>query len=416
MRSVEEEEPTGTGTGDVDPGKYVSVDERDRYFGSYFLRFQIASGGMASIYLARARGPIGFDRAVALKRIHPHLAKKSEFVDMFLDEARLGARISHPNVCSVFDFGEVEGTYYMAMEYLIGQPLSSILRALKSRSDIADSARWHAFAASIVAAACEGLHAAHELRDEQGNPLGVVHRDVTPHNIFVTYDGAVKVVDFGVAWAEGRRIHGETGLKGKLAYMAPEQLNRKDFDRRLDVWALGTCLWELVTATRLFGKRTEIEVLQAAINEQIPLPSSVRKSVPPVLDEIVMRALERDPEDRYPTARAMGRELTAYISGTGVSTGLADLAELMEDLFEVERDTKLSVVASVLRSKADSLPAPAALPEAPPVPVQALEEEKPAPASLVSVHAPQRNRAPAILLLVLALALATWFGMQLSGR
>lgn len=348
--------PDVTGTG-APVESLVAVAERDRHFGRYLLRYEIASGGMATVYLARSRGPAGFDRPLALKRIHPHLASKREFVDMFLDEARLSARITHPNVCSVFDFGEVDGTYFMAMEYLVGQPLSGLLRALKQRPQLVDSGRWHALAASIIAAACEGLHAAHELRDDEGRPLQVVHRDVTPHNIFVTYDGAVKVVDFGVASAEGRLHQTETGgLKGKLAYMAPEQVARKDIDRRLDVWALGICLWELLTATRLFGKRSEVEVLQAVISAQIPLPSSVRPSVPMVLEEIVMRALERDVEERYPTARAMGRELTAYVSGSGVSAGLADLAELMEEVFAHERSTKLGVVASVLHTGSEMRP------------------------------------------------------------
>jgi serine/threonine-protein kinase len=329
----------------------VPVAQAERNFGRYLLRYEIASGGMATVYLARVRGPAGFDRPVALKRIHPHLAKKRDFVEMFLDEAKLSARITHPNVCSVFDFGEVNGTYFMAMEYLVGQSLAGILRALVKRDEIASSRRWHAMAARMIADACEGLHAAHELRDETGKPLGVVHRDVTPHNIFVTYDGAVKVVDFGVAWAEARLHHTQTGaLKGKLAYMSPEQVRRQDIDRRLDVWALGVCLWELLTVQRLFPKKTEVELLQAVTDDPIVPPSQVRPGIPAILDDIVMRALQRDLDLRYPSARALGRELNAFVSGSGVGTGLADLGELLEELFENERENKLGVVRSVLNT------------------------------------------------------------------
>ncbi len=354
---------SGSGVGGLTPSiegaeadQFVPVEEDERQFGRYHLRYEIASGGMASVYLARSKGPAGFDRALAVKRIHPHLAKKKEFVEMFLDEARLSARITHPNVCSVFDFGEVDGTYYMAMEYLVGQPLSSLLRALNAQPAIATSPRWRALAAKIIADACEGLHAAHELTDERGKKLGVIHRDCSPHNIFVTYDGAVKVVDFGVAFAEGRLHHTQTGnLKGKLGYMSPEQVRGKSIDRRLDVWALGVCLWELLAVKRLFGKRQEVELISAVANEPIMPPSSVRAGVPPELDRIVMKALERDLDQRYTTTRAMARELNAFVSSSGVAAGLGDLSELMEELFAKERQAKLGVVASVLQTGSDAL-------------------------------------------------------------
>jgi len=340
-----------------EPAESLSPVARDeRSFGRYLLQYEIASGGMASIYLARAQGAAGFERPIAIKRIHPHLARKPAFVDMFLDEARLNARITHPNVCNVLDFGEAEGTYFMAMEYLVGQPLSRVLGAVSLRPDLATSRRWHALSARILADACQGLNAAHDLVDERGAPMNVVHRDFTPHNVFVTYDGAVKVFDFGVARAEGRLHHTDTGLlKGKLAYMSPEQLSRAPIDRRLDVWAAGVCLWELLTLRRLFGKRSELEIVQAIGSEPILKPSQVRTGVPPELDAITLRALERDPARRTPTARALARELNQFVSTTGVSTALEDIAELMAELFAEERDRKLDVVATVLRSE-DALP------------------------------------------------------------
>ena len=355
---------TGSGIGGLTPSvdgsevdQFVPVEDDERQFGRYQLRYEIASGGMATVYLARSKGPAGFDRAMALKRIHPHLAKKREFVEMFLDEARLSARITHPNVCSVFDFGEVDGTYFMAMEYLVGQPLNQLLRGLHRRPDIATSPRWHALAAKIIADACEGLHAAHELTDERGQKLGVVHRDCTPHNIFVTYDGAVKVVDFGVAFAAGRLHHTQTGsLKGKLGYMSPEQVRGQQIDRRLDVWALGVCLWELLTVRRLFGKRQEVEMITAVASERIAPPSEMAPGVPHELDRIVMKALDRNLDGRYATTRAMARDLNAFVSSSGVSAGLADLSELMEEVFARERETKLGVVASVLQTSSDVVP------------------------------------------------------------
>ncbi len=355
---------TGSGIGGLTPSvdsaevdQFVPVEDDERQFGRYQLRYEIASGGMATVYLARSKGPAGFDRAMALKRIHPHLAKKREFVEMFLDEARLSARITHPNVCSVFDFGEVDGTYFMAMEYLVGQPLNQLLRGLNRRPDLATSRRWHALAAKIVADACEGLHAAHELTDERGQKLGVVHRDCTPHNIFVTYDGAVKVVDFGVAFAAGRLHHTQTGsLKGKLGYMSPEQVRGQQIDRRLDVWALGVCLWELLTVRRLFGKRQEVEMITAVASERIAPPSEMAPDVPHELDRIVMKALDRNLDGRYATTRAMARDLNTFVSGSGVSAGLADLSELMEEVFARERETKLGVVASVLQTSSDVVP------------------------------------------------------------
>jgi serine/threonine-protein kinase len=351
MTSVELD--LGIEAGEVEASESLSpVASNERNYGRYLLQYEIASGGMASVYLARSLGAAGFERPIAIKRIHPHLAKKPVFVDMFLDEARLNARIAHPNVCNVFDFGEADGSYFMAMEYLVGQPLSRVLGAVATRQELLSSTRWHALAARILADACQGLHAAHELLDDHGYPLHVVHRDFTPHNVFVTYDGAVKVFDFGVARAEGRLHQTETGmLKGKLAYMSPEQLARAPIDRRLDVWAAGVCLWELLTLRRLFGRRSELETVQAIATEAILEPSKVRTGVPRELDAITMRALDRDVDRRTASARLLARELNQYVSTTGVTTSMSDVAELMAELFPEERARKLDVVANVLRSE-----------------------------------------------------------------
>ena len=325
------------------------ADARDRALGRYRLSYQIASGGMATVYLGRVHGAAGFNRPVAIKRIHPHLAKRPEFVAMFLDEARIASRISHPNVCSIFDFGEVDGSYFMAMEYLVGVPLARLIAAVGRRPDVLGSARWRALSARIVADAAEGLHAAHELRDEQGEPLGIVHRDVSPQNVFVTFDGAVKVVDFGIALARDRLQETNTGtLKGKFAYMAPEHAGGEKIDRRADVWGLGVVLWEMLTAERLFKRRNDMETILAIRSGQIPSPSARIEGVPPALDAIVMGALSVDADVRPSTARALGRELLEFVRTEDAPAGLADLAELMEPIFSQEKSEKIDVVRTVL--------------------------------------------------------------------
>jgi serine/threonine protein kinase len=323
----------------------------ERNFGDYQLRYQIASGGMGTVYLARDFGPAGFVRAVAVKRIHPHLAGRRKFVDMFLDEARIISRISHPNVCRIYDFGQVGGTYYMAMEYLVGESLAGVMNAMVKDSRRFDEPRWHALACRIIADAAEGLHAAHELEDESGKPLNVVHRDVSPHNLFVNYDGSIRVLDFGVAFAAERLHHSTTGtVKGKYAYMAPEQIKSKDFDRRADIWALGVCLWEMLTAQRLFRRDSEVDTILAVGSVDIEPPSVHRNQLAPSFDRVVLKALQRDPDNRYATAREFGRDLLNVASQLGVSAGPAELSDWLKQLFYEQRQEKLHMVETVLES------------------------------------------------------------------
>ncbi len=324
--------------------------------GRYRLHHEIASGGMASVYLASVDSKEGFNKLVALKRIHGHLAKDPEFVEMFLDEARIAARIEHPNVCSVFDFGQVGDDYFIAMEYLMGETVRALLReeARRTRHD-----GWAPLAANLVAQACEGLHAAHELRGNDGAKLGLVHRDVSPQNLFVTYGGCLKVVDFGIARAEGKSHHTTPGtIKGKFSYIAPEQLTgSSEVDRRADVWSLGVTLWEMLALRPLFRREGAIETLTAVVNDPIPPPSSVRPDLPPALDAIVLRALMRRREDRYATAREMGRDLAAYCREAR-SIGAVEVEEHMDLLFSEEKSKKLVVAqwireTSVIRRKRD---------------------------------------------------------------
>ncbi len=289
---------------------------------------------MASVHLARAHGDPGFEKLVALKRIHPHLACEPDYVDMFLDEARIASRITHSNVCSVFDFGEADGEYFIAMEYLVGEPLSRVHRRVLADVDQRDSPLLPMRMARIIAQACEGLHAAHELTDTDGESLRVVHRDVSAENLFVTYDGATQVVDFGIAHARQRVHSTEAGqVKGTFPYMAPEQMTSAVVDRRVDVWALGTVLWELLTLRKLFLRETDVNTMYAVLSGEIQPPSEYRNEVSAELDEIVLKALERSPDARWQSAREMGKALRRYLAKQDELIGPAEIADWMRELF-----------------------------------------------------------------------------------
>lgn len=302
--------------------------------GRYRLCFELASGGMATVYLARMDGPHGFEKLVALKRIHPHLVSERRYVEMFLDEARIASGITHPNVCTVFDFGESGGDYFLTMEYLVGEPLARLFRRVTASAEQRESPLLPLKMAQIIEEACEGLHAAHESKDANGQPLNVVHRDVSPKNLFMTYSGAVQVVDFGIASARQRTHRTATGqLKGTMPYTAPEQITGGTADRRMDIWGVGVVLWELLTFDRLFRRETEVETMYAVLVGDIPAPSERRPDIPPELDGIVMKALQRDPNERWQTAREMGQALHAFASKQAEHVGAVELSSWMDELF-----------------------------------------------------------------------------------
>jgi eukaryotic-like serine/threonine-protein kinase len=302
--------------------------------GRYRLVREIASGGMASVNLAVTEG---LDKLVALKIIHPHLAQEESFVRMFLDEARLASAITHRNVCNVFDFGETDGRFYIAMDYLSGQSLRDVLRRLRKVDLQMEPRRIAVYVAYMLAEACEGLHAAHELHSSEGKPLNVVHRDVSPHNLFVTYDGNVSVVDFGIARASDRIQNTATGvLKGKFSYMAPEQMRQLEIDRRADIWALGVVLWESLTLQRLFVRSSQADTVMSVMMDRVRPPSEIKPDLPKELDAIVLKAISRSPAQRYTTAREMGRELMKFCRESGVMVSPIEIEHLMERLFEKE--------------------------------------------------------------------------------
>ena len=309
-----------------------AVTFRDRYprLGKYELLTSIGQGGMAEVFLARQQGPRGFEKVVVLKCIYPHLARRQHFVDMFLDEARIAANINDPNVVHIYELGEEQGTLFLAMEYLVGESLSAVIKIGVRQKKLLDP--W--MAARIVANAASGLHTAHELVDPTGVPMEVVHRDVSPGNIVVLYNGAVKVVDFGVAKARGRLVETTGGeLKGKFAYMSPEQLVGKAVDRRSDIFSLGVVLWETLAHTRLFRADSQPETVQLILQGNVPPPSRARPEIPVELDEIAMRALEKNPANRFQTADELRLALENYLSRSGMPASRQDLARWMEECF-----------------------------------------------------------------------------------
>jgi serine/threonine-protein kinase len=287
---------------------------------------------MATVYLACDESQTAAARFVAVKLVHPHLAGDRTFAEMFVDEAELAARIRHPNVCRVYDYDVAGGTPYLAMEYLVGEPFGAVWRKLASARD-SDPKRVARLVARMLADACEGLHAAHELTDDEGEPMSVVHRDVSPGNLVLTYEGVAKVVDFGVAAATGKRHRTQTGmLKGKLAYIAPECLRGEKADRRSDLWAIGVVAWELATGERLFRRPGDVETLRAVMDQPIRAPSAVRPGLPKALDAVILRALDRNPAKRHATARELARELMRFATEEQMVT-VSELGTWLRELF-----------------------------------------------------------------------------------
>ncbi|MCU0688065.1 MAG: serine/threonine protein kinase, partial [Polyangiaceae bacterium] len=292
---------------------------------------RLGRGGQAEVFLALSSGPFGFQKLVALKCLPAEAFEQPELVAMLLDEARLAARLSHPNVVQTYEAGVSEDACFLAMEFLEGQSLGRA-RACRGAAALG-GATW----ARVAADALAGLHYAHELCDYDGSPLGLVHRDVSPQNIFVTYDGQVKVLDFGVAKAALHRVRTETGaIKGKAGYMAPEQMIGP-VDRRADIYSLGVVLWEMLTGRKLYAGGL-YAVLHRVLHEPVPRVSSVVPDIDPELDAIVARAVEKRPEDRYPTALAMRAALEGYLAAQGPDVHVAKLGRCLQLAFADERE------------------------------------------------------------------------------
>jgi eukaryotic-like serine/threonine-protein kinase len=283
-------------------------DDAIRRLGRYQIIGRLATGGMAEVYLAVSGELPGFRTLVVVKRILPHLASNSQFIRMFLDESRLASLLDHPNIIRIVEVGHDGEDYFLAMELVQGKPLSAVLRkAARERESPSP-----ALSAYIIAQAAHGLAYAHTLTDGDGRSLGIVHRDVSPQNVLISFEGAIKLIDFGVARAFGRVAYTSPGgLKGKIDYMSPEQASAEDVDHRADVFALGVVLWEVLTGRRLFRRETELATMRAIVDDPIPRPSEITE-VPPDLEAIVMRALRKRRDARYPSAHEMAVALERY--------------------------------------------------------------------------------------------------------
>jgi eukaryotic-like serine/threonine-protein kinase len=334
----------------------VSAGDDTLVLGRYRVLGHLARGGMAELFLGKLTGPGGFERPVAIKRILPELLEDASFTQMLLDEARLAARIRHPNVVQVQELGSQGTEVILVMEYLDGENAAGLMRRLVAK----EQRLPFALAAHIVSEACSGLGAAHALTDAEGHPLHVVHRDISPENLFVTYDGQVKVLDFGIAKAKDRLVRTEVGqTKGKYQYMSPEQLTGQEVDARADIFALGIVLYELTVGRRLFREESIVAVCRAICEDPIPLPSAICPGYPAALEKVVMHALERAPADRFQSANEMRRELNAAMATFASVDARDELRHLMERVFEDRMAQKRELLASV-----DAGRAPVGFPEA----------------------------------------------------
>lgn len=316
-----------------------------KHFGPYNLIGRLGFGGMAEVFLAFTSGPGGVRKLCVVKRLHRHLRKSKDFVRMFLDEARLAARLNHPNVIQTYELGEIDGAYFIAMEYLQGQSLDRLMRL----RDKGEPARWYQLVARVLSDALEGLHYAHELADFDGTPLQIVHRDISPQNIFVTYEGISKILDFGVAKAATQVDQTESGvLKGKCSYVAPEQAQGGKLDRRVDVWSMGVVLWEAVTNRRLFKSNTNAATLMEVLTAQIPLVMDVAPNVPLTLGQVVENALQRKPENRYATARRMKEDIDGYFREIANPISREEIGAFVSEAFGDVRSQQARVVEECL--------------------------------------------------------------------
>lgn len=304
--------------------------------GKYRLLATLGHGGMADVYLACARGPAGFNKLLVIKELRPGLAQDPDYLQMFLDEARLAAQLSHPNIVQTYETLASDGRYFIAMEYLEGQPLNRVLAEQGQRGALPRAAGLR-----ILSEALRGLHYAHELRDYAGTALGIVHRDATPHNVLVTYDGQVKLVDFGIAKASGSSDTRVGMLKGKVGYMAPEQARGDDIDRRTDVFGMGVVLWELLAGRRMWRGSSDVAILNRLSAGDVP---GLVGDATPELARICGRATAADPRARYSSAEEFRLELEACLQEERSAWDTRRVGALVAELFASERERLRSVI------------------------------------------------------------------------
>jgi eukaryotic-like serine/threonine-protein kinase len=316
-----------------DGGADYEMDGMPTKFGKYTLIRKLASGGMAELFLAIQKSVAGFEKLLVIKRILPAMNQDRAFIEMLLHEARIAATLSHPNIVQIFDVGQTDGQYFIAMEHVHGEDLRSIVRQMKKK-DVYEFPLEHALA--IVLGMCAGLSYAHERRDLDGTPLNIVHRDISPQNVVVTFTGDVKIVDFGIAKSDSR-VGEQTKsgkLKGKVPYMSPEQARGEAVDARSDVFSTGVMLFELTTGKRLFKGQSEYETLKLICEREYPRPSQVQPDYPVDLEPIVMKALAKDPSARYQSARELQSDLEAFVRKHQIAVSNIAMNQFMQTLFE----------------------------------------------------------------------------------
>jgi serine/threonine-protein kinase len=312
--------------------------------GKYHLVAELARGGMGIVHLACAQGPGGFNKLLVIKELKPELCGDETYVSMFLDEARLAARLTHPNIVSTIEVASEGNRHYMVMEFLDGRSLNMLVRQLKDRGGFPLVAHVRVISEMLL-----GLHHAHELADLGGQPLGIVHRDVSPLNVFVTFDGQTKVLDFGIAKSADSTLETKTGvLKGRVAYMAPEQAWGAKVDRRADVYSAGVMLWEAVARRRLWTGLNEVQILSRLLREPAPLLRTLRPDCSPRLEAICARALEKKPEDRYATAQDLFDDLDDHLGQQPNAMSMRDVGALVRQSFADERRRMSALVEETL--------------------------------------------------------------------
>ncbi|MCU1278093.1 MAG: serine/threonine protein kinase, partial [bacterium] len=300
-------------------------------FGKYWLLDRVNVGGMAEVWKAKAFGVEGFERLLAVKRILPNIAEDEEFITMFIDEAKIAVQLNHANIAQIFDLGKVDDSYFIALEFVHGKDLRGIYDRCKQKPVDGMPNMPIAQACFIIMKACEGLDYAHNKRDPQGKELTLVHRDVSPQNVLISYEGEVKIIDFGIAKATGKASKTQQGiLKGKFGYMSPEQVRGLPLDRRSDIFSLGICLYELLTGERLFVGESDFSTLEKVRNVEILPPSTYNRRIGDELERIVMKALAKDVDDRYPNAIDLHDDLQAFMYTAGEFYSRKDLAAWMK--------------------------------------------------------------------------------------
>ncbi|HEY1099423.1 MAG TPA: serine/threonine-protein kinase, partial [Myxococcota bacterium] len=338
-------------------------------FGKYEKIRRIAQGGMGEVFLARQTGVL--DRLAILKALRVDLAKESEFVEQFLDEARVAATLNHPNIVAIYDVGEWHSTYYIAMEYIAGEDLSKLWYAAAK----AGIGLPFQVSVRIIMEAAMGLDHAHRAKDVRGQPLNIVHRDVSPQNLMVRADGVTKLVDFGIAKAANKSSRTQAGMvKGKLQYMSPEQVRGEPLDGRSDQFSLGIVLWEMCTGRRLFKADTEINTLQKILQTPIPRPTQHVPGFPAELEAVIMRMLERDPDKRFPSLNEVAQKLKDYLDRSSVASGETGVAAFVQQILGKELDARIADLTPMEPTEASVPP--------PPPPKKPEPAKKPAPQPL----------------------------------